>query len=106
MSHTFNLTFQLGELKLGVGERNSLLRVLQQQLVCQEVNNRLLEVELQRRHMEVSYLRDARWSGVMRRTKTFGGTDFIQRGVGVHIPKPLINHLTVCYKKCTVKPLI
>ena len=73
--------WQLTELRLGVTERNQLVYKLHHQLVTQEVQNRLLQTDLQRTHMQVDFLQEAKTKGSLRRVKTFGGVDFMSRGV-------------------------
>lgn len=79
---------QLAELKLGVAERNQLVYKLHHQLVTQEVQNRLLQTDLQRTHMQVDFLQDAKSKGTLRRVKTFAGADFMTRGVSYECATP------------------
>ncbi len=73
--------FQLSDLKLGLVERNAVLAELQGEAMSQEINARLMEANVQRRDMEVSFLRESHKSGVIRRSQTFAGSDFLSREV-------------------------
>ncbi|ELT99921.1 hypothetical protein CAPTEDRAFT_225549 [Capitella teleta] len=70
---------QLSQLKTGLSDRSRLLEEIERHLLVQEVTNKLLVADLQRRELEVQYLRDARKKAIIRRWKTYGGTDLLDR---------------------------
>jgi hypothetical protein len=72
-------SLKLSELKAGLSDRSRLLEEIERHLLVQEVTNKLLVADLQRRELEVQYLRDARKKAIIRRWRTYGGTDLIDR---------------------------
>lgn len=71
----------MNDLQIGILERNKCLKEMKQQMVLQEVTNLLLQVDSDRRELEIANLRNQRKSPNIKRWKTFGGTELHHRQV-------------------------
>ena len=87
------IRLQLGDLKLGLAERNQLLLDMQRHLMNHEVTNRLLEANIQRKDLELQYYKERDHTGVIKRSKTFTGNDLVQRPVRL---------ITFCTCNCNI----
>lgn len=96
--HLGLLSPQLSELKAGLSDRSRLLEEIERHLLVQEVTNKLLVADLQRREMEVQYLRDARKKAIIRRWRTYGGTDLMDRRKAKYTSQSLSLICRFCHK--------